>query len=51
MTETEWIASTNPKAMLECLWEMKKLIDRRNRLFAVACCRRAWGRRPHARLR
>ena len=40
MTETEWIACTDPTPMLDHL--RGGLGERKLRLFAVACCRRVW---------
>jgi hypothetical protein len=40
MTEAEWLAATDPRWLLEHLG--RKAHSRKLRLFAVACCRRAW---------
>jgi hypothetical protein len=40
MTEAEWLASANPRELLKSLG--KRVSRRKARLFAVACCRRAW---------
>jgi hypothetical protein len=40
MNEVEWLAGTDPDAMLDYL--EGKVSERRLRLFACACCRRLW---------
>lgn len=40
MTEAEWLACEDPKEMVKFL--PRKTSDRKQRLFGVACCRRAW---------
>ena len=56
MTEQEWLASDDPRAMLDCLVHRNKagtisseknlekngVTDRKLRLFACACCRQIW---------
>jgi hypothetical protein len=40
MTEQEWLTCTDPRPMLEFLRD--KASNRKLRLFACACVRRAW---------
>jgi hypothetical protein len=42
MTESEWLACTDPQKMLEHLRVSWPTRERKLRLFAAACCRRAW---------
>jgi hypothetical protein len=42
MTQTEWLACTDPAEMLAFLRELGKLSERKARLFAAACCRHLW---------
>jgi hypothetical protein len=44
MTEVEWPSCTAPIRMLDFLREMDVASERKLRLFAAACCRRAWHR-------
>src|SRR5262245_63158344 len=49
MTEAEWLACTNPQPMLEFL--RRKASDRKDMLFAVACCRLVWSSLEHEEFR
>jgi hypothetical protein len=49
MTERQWLAWTEPTAMLE--WAGGKATERQLRLFAVACCRGVWEWLPDERCR
>jgi hypothetical protein len=42
MTEPDWLASTDPQAMLGFLGRGPGISERKLRLFAAACCRRVW---------
>jgi hypothetical protein len=42
MNETDWLASTNPQAMLAFLRTSGKASDRKLRLFVCACARSVW---------
>jgi len=46
MTEAEWLACTNPLAMLRFLGD--RASPRKLRLFACACCRRVWELLSHS---
>jgi hypothetical protein len=47
MTEQEWLACTDPKAMLAVL--QGNVSQRKLRLFGLACCRRMWHLLPNGR--
>jgi hypothetical protein len=51
VTEQEWLTCTDPTQMLAFLRDGGKLPERKARLFAVACCRRAWHLLPDAAAR
>lgn len=51
MTEAEWQASRDPRAMLSFLERIARASDRKLRLASVACCRRAWSRLSNWRSR
>ena len=42
MTEAEWLAATDPQAMLDFLRDTGRVTDRKVRLFAAACVRQVW---------
>jgi hypothetical protein len=42
MIEAEWLACTDPDAMMVFLWERVGKQERKPALFAAACCRRVW---------
>src|SRR4051794_27166304 len=42
MTEAEWLACTDPDAMVDYLEPNKRLTNRKMRLFVVARCRLFW---------
>jgi hypothetical protein len=54
-TEAEWLTSTSPERMLEYVWQHRRRARLRGcrrqlRLFACACCRRAWHLLPERQL-
>jgi hypothetical protein len=49
VTESQWLACTDPTPMLEFL--RGKASDRKLRLFAVACCHSVWPLLSHKRMR
>jgi hypothetical protein len=51
VTEQEWLASREPRAMLTFLLGRGKATDRKVRLFGCACCRLIWDLFPDARNR
>lgn len=52
MTEAEWLACTNPQAMLtNVVWKLGEKADRKSRGFATACSRRVWHRMTDERNR
>lgn len=44
MIRREWLACTDPAAMLRLLRDRGLLTERKARLFGAACCRRFWQR-------
>jgi hypothetical protein len=51
MTESEWLACTDPREMLEALRPSGRATERKLRLFACACCRHIWHLLPDERSR
>jgi hypothetical protein len=49
VTEEEWLNSTDPRELLKSFG--KRVSRRKARLFAVACCRRAWRMLTDSRIR
>jgi hypothetical protein len=42
VTKSEWLHGSDPTPLLGFLWREHRLTERKGRLFAAACCRRAW---------
>jgi hypothetical protein len=51
VTESDWLTSPDPQALLTFLSQRGRADDRKHRLFACACCRRIWDRFPDERNR
>jgi mannitol/fructose-specific phosphotransferase system IIA component (Ntr-type) len=46
MARRDWLACTDPAAMLRLLRDRRLITGRKARLFGAACCRRLWGLLP-----
>ena len=46
MKEAGWLTGTDPQRLLDWLRRTGQASERKQRLFACACCRRAWGLLP-----